>query len=117
MAGDWIKVSTDIAKKPEVIIGARTLSVSRYEFVGICVGFWAWADHQTADGYLAGMEPDDLDAIMERQGFGAVMKRIGWLLQDDGGLMVPNFERHNGRSGKRRASDANRKREARCRNG
>ena len=111
MAGDWIKIRSDISRTREVAVGARKLAVSRHEYVGMCVAFWTWADHQTVDGYLPAMTPNDIDSVLDAsEGFAETLKAVGWLMQDDGGLLVPNFERHNGTSGKRRAVDAERKR-------
>ncbi len=114
MAGDWIKIRSDISRTREVAVGARKLAVDRHAYVGMCVAFWTWADHQTVDGYLPNMTPDDIDSVIDAvEGFADSLKQVGWLLQDDGGLLVPNFERHNGTSGKRRAVDAERKRRQR----
>tara|TARA_B100001094_G_scaffold89840_1_gene85838 strand:- start:64 stop:426 length:363 start_codon:yes stop_codon:yes gene_type:complete len=113
MAGDWIKVSSDICSKREVIVGARFMGRDRFSYVGLCIAFWTWADAQTVDGFLHGLTCEDVDAVIDAPGFGESLKYVGWLLEDDHGLTVPNFERHNGRSGKRRATDNARKREAR----
>lgn len=107
----WIKVETTILRKREVFLLARALQITRHQAVGLCVAFWAWADHETEDGYLPGLRPADIDAIVEHEGFGAAMatEEIGWLEADDGGLLIPNWQRHHGSSAKRRALDQKRK--------
>lgn len=36
-------------------------------------------------------------------GFADALIQVGWLVENDGGLSLPNFERHNGKSSKKRA--------------
>lgn len=33
-------------------------------------------------------------------GFADALIQVGWLVENDGGLSLPNFERHNGKSSK-----------------
>jgi hypothetical protein len=46
-------------------------------------------------------------------GFAAAMSTVGWLEEDAESLVLPEFDTHNGQSAKRRAQDADRKREVR----
>jgi hypothetical protein len=46
-------------------------------------------------------------------GFGAAMEAVGWLEDDGESLCTPRFDEHNGQSAKRRATEAERKREVR----
>lgn len=110
MAANWIKVRVDLERTPEVIRLARALGIEIPHAVGLLVRFWGWADEQTATGQLEGLTLDDVDAAIRMDGFGRAMAGVGWLLVDDIGLIVPNFERHMSQSAKRRALDAGRKR-------
>ena len=46
-------------------------------------------------------------------GFAAQMVRVEWLVENAESLSVPRFDEHNGQSAKRRATETQRKREAR----
>ncbi len=109
MAAPWIKVRTNLRDQREVFVVARRLGLARDHVVGLCVRFWAWADSQTTDGTIDGIRPDDLDAIVEHAGFAAALAEAGWLLVDDRGVIIPNFDRHNGESAKKRVLAAERK--------
>lgn len=113
MAGDWIKVETVTADKAEVHAVADALGISPDAAFGIIVRFWIWADQQTEDGYIPHAKPAYIDRIMQREGFAAAMVQADWLEQDSGGMLIPNFERHNGKSSKRRALSCERKRKER----
>ena len=105
MADDWIKVRTVLHEQRETLIVARELGVARLYAVGMCVRFWGWADSNTVDGNLPNMTPADLDEVMGVQGFARAMMLAGWLVADERGLLIPNHDRHNGKSAKRRAMD------------
>ncbi|MBN2582550.1 MAG: hypothetical protein JXL80_05735 [Planctomycetes bacterium] len=115
MAGDWIKVRTNIHEQREIVIVARQLGLVREHVVGLCVRFWGWADSNTADGNLPNMTGGDLDEIVGVEGFSEAMKLAGWLVEDERGLLIPNHDRHNGTSAKKRALAMNRKQAQRSR--
>ena len=104
----WIKVETNTATKAEVLRIAASLGANRHEALGLCVAFWAWADGETDDGFLAGCTPELVDAVIGRPGFCRAMIAAGWLLEDSGGLLVPFYARHQGKSAKARALAAER---------
>lgn len=106
MAAPWIKVRSDLRDQREVFVMARKLDLPRDYVVGLCFHFWAWADGQTTDGAVDGIRPADIDAIVEHQGFAQAMAEAGWLQVDERGVILPNFDRHNGESAKKRAMDA-----------
>jgi hypothetical protein len=106
---NWIKIGTDIERKPEVIRISRAMRIETPHAVGLLVRFWSWADEQTANGRIDGLTTDDLDTALRTPGLGMALVDVGWLLADDEGLIVPHFDRHMGQSAKRRAMDASRK--------
>ena len=113
MAVPWIKVRTNVRDQREVFVTARRLGLARDHAVGLCVRFWAWADSQTTDGIIDGIRPADIDAVVEHEGFAAALVDAGWLLVDERGVIIPNFDRHNGESAKKRVLAAERKRRQR----
>lgn len=104
MAGDWLKWTKGLTQKDGVIRIARQLGISRREAACCCMEVWEWADSNTTDGAVAGVPSAFLDEVVSITGFGAAMKAAGWLLEDDaGGIVFPNFDRHNTNSAKKRA--------------
>ena len=104
MAGEWIKVSTNLPEKPEVFQIARAIGKNVDHTVGLLFRFWCWADLNTVDGYVDGIEADDVDAIVRQEGFCRAMEIAGWVECNKicGGLTIKNFSRHNGESAKKR---------------
>ena len=116
MAGDWIPVSLDLPRKREVLIIASRLKWSRYEVVGRLVEFWAWVSTESVDGRIDGLSVDVLATIhgFDRRFLGVLLD-VGWLTQDEAGLIIPNFQRWLSHSAKRRLQAAERQRRARAR--
>ncbi len=103
MAGDWIKFEHATIDKPEVLKMAETLALHPDEVVGKLLRVWTWFDKQSTNGDAGGVTNVTLmkfiDRHVDRPGFAACMKLVGWLT-DEG---IPNFSRHNGESSKNRA--------------
>lgn len=100
--------------KPEVHALALELKIPRAEVLGCLFLVWRWFDQQTEDGQ-ARVTLETLDVYTARPGFAAAMAKVGWLKQAAGGLVaLPNFDRHNGKTAKKRAVTA--KRQAKFRN-
>ena len=75
---------------------------------------WCLFDVHSEDGILDGYTIETIDSHLRWDGFAAAMKSVGWLDDTDSkGLSLPRFDSHNGQSAKRRAQDADRKREDR----
>lgn len=103
MAGDWIKMRVDLATDPAVISIASSLDVTEFEVVGMLHHFWSWVDAQSRDGHAAGVTKKWIDRYVHRDGFSTELEKTGWLIADDTGITIPNFDRHNGASAKTRA--------------
>jgi hypothetical protein len=114
MAGDWIKMRSDLAEDPAVIRMAATLELDEFAVVGRLHAFWSWIDRQSRDGHAIGVTHSWLDRHVQRDGFAAAMVSVGWLQLGNGGLSIPNFDRHNGETAKTRALAANRKQKQRA---
>jgi len=72
--------------------------------------FWLWADSVSVDGVVDGVASRDIDAIVDAVGFSECLSRVGWLTFDDDieRIHIPNFDRHNGETAKKRAQKAKR---------
>ena len=114
MAGDWIKIRSNIKDDPDVIVIAGLLALDEYSVVGRLHAVWAWLDQHSKDGANVRITSASLDRLAGCPGFADAMREVGWLEGADGSFTFPDFDRHNGQSAKRRASDAKRKQESRA---
>jgi hypothetical protein len=113
MAGDWIKMRSNLWDDPRVARIVDATDTSEAAVVGALYWLWATADQHTEDGVLSGMSLRALDRKTGVQGFGAALVAIGWLAEHSEGVQVVRFEEHNGKSAKRRCSESVRKMSAR----
>ena len=128
MAGDWIKWTKGLARKPEVLCIAARLGKTRHEVAGLLMELWEWADENVVfDAAVSGSEPDSdcgtvrlgdqpkqlLDVVSGVSGFADALAAVNWIEVRSGSLTFPNFGRHNGKTAKARALDSTRKRTAR----
>lgn len=121
MAGDWIKMRTDLFTHPKIVRmssalkadGRPALKADRLRTVGGLLSVWCLFDAHSADGRLASYSFEAVDEHVGIPGFAQAMADVEWLAQDAEGLVLPDFDKHNGQSAKRRAQDADRKREVR----
>lgn len=113
MAGDWIKMRADLHTHPKVVRMASALKADRLRIVGGLHSAWCLFDVHSVDGFLDGYSADTLDDLIGFPGFSRAMMAVGWLEENGESLVMPHFEAHNGQSAKRRAQDADRKRNVR----
>lgn len=108
MAGDWIKMRTDLDEDPSVIGIALATGLEEDVVVGKLWKLWKWANQQTRDGNAVGVSEKWVDRYLRVDGFSAAMAKFGWLVVSEDGINFPNFDRHNGKSAKERALTAKR---------
>lgn len=113
MAGDWIKMRSDLFTHPKVVRISSALKADTLRTVGGLMSAWCLFDAHSVDGTLEGYTPETLDSHLRWEGFSAAMIAVQWLTFDGESLALPEFDTHNGASAKRRAQDANRKRDVR----
>lgn len=113
MAGDWIKMRSDLGTHPKIVRISSALKADRLRVVGGLHAVWCLFDVHSVDGKLEGYTPDALDDLIGWSGFSAAMIAVDWLESDGESLTTPGFDEHNGQSAKRRAQEAERKRCAR----
>ncbi|AEC22307.1 hypothetical protein PT7_P071 (plasmid) [Pusillimonas sp. T7-7] len=109
MAGEWLKFDASTPDKPEVLAITVAMGWDDPDLtVGKLLRMWRWFDQQTIDGNAAGVTPSLLDRLLGVSGLCAAMESVGWLEVYDGGIILPNFDRHNGKTAKNRALTAKR---------
>ena len=118
MAGDWIKMRTDIYRDPKVCVISDILidgeselagyvnqltqramtvtrNVTRCATVGALVTVWGVMRHRGTrvgdDLSVTGVTPGIIDDIADMPGFGAAMVHVGWVLPSENGIVFPNF--------------------------
>ncbi|WP_198045311.1 hypothetical protein [Cupriavidus taiwanensis] len=101
---------TDLFTHPKVVRITSALKADRLRTVGGLMSVWCLFDVHSIDGTLEGYDCATVDEMIGWPGFADAMKAVGWLDETPEGLVLPEFETHNGQSAKRRAQDADRKR-------
>lgn len=110
----WIKVDHDLHEKPEVAAIAAALGLDTDTVVGKLLRVWRWFDKHTHDG-CANVALEFHDRIAGHVGFARAMQNSGWLVvRKSGRSSVPNFDRHNSKSAKRRVLAAESMKRLRC---
>ncbi len=123
MAGDWLKWTKGLSRKPEVFRLANKLGIDRHEVAGRLMTLWEWADDNINDDQIdesgtasVTIEADQtklVDDIVGVAGFADAMSAVGWITIRNGSLAFPNFARHNGETSKQRALANDRKKRQR----
>lgn len=105
MAGEWIKVELATPDKPEVLRLSRILGIDKDAVFGKLIRLWAWFDKNSVDGVVDGVVDADIDSLCFQPGFATALVSVKWLEIDTAAerITLPNFERHNGESAKKRA--------------
>jgi hypothetical protein len=109
MAGDWLKFEVNTPEKPEVL--AITIAMGWDDpdlTVGKLLRVWRWFDQHTEEGNAANVTTALLDRIVGVTGFCQAMANVGWLVINECGISLPNFDRHNGKTAKNRSLTAKR---------
>jgi hypothetical protein len=108
MAGEWIKMRTNLWDDPRVSKLCDITQQSEAAVVGACYWLWTAADEHTEDGFMPGLSVAAIDRKTGIRGFGAGLVSIGWLAESEDGVRIEKFTEHNGKSAKTRAQGAKR---------
>lgn len=108
MAGDWLKFEKSTSDKPEVWAMADALSIDPDAVVGKLLRVWSWFDEQSEEGNAPSVSKSLLDRRVGVTGFCDSMVSCGWMQEEGGEVVLPNFDRHNGQTAKNRALTAKR---------
>ncbi len=109
MAGEWIKMRTNLWNDPRVSRLCDLTDQPEAMIIGGLYWLWAMADEHSEDGFLPELTLRSIDRKTGVKGLGQALIDIGWMVELEDGLQVANFDEHNGASAKRRTMDAKRK--------
>ena len=110
MGMDWIKVRRCLRNHVQVVKLAEILNIQdRDVVVGKLVRFWLWVTENTTTGKLKDMSIDTINVVMEMDGFGEAMLKVGWMKVSGRSLKIPDYDRHMSYHAAARAGEAARK--------
>lgn len=84
------------------------LKIPTYDVVGRICCIWLWFDANTTVGSTKSNVKFRLDKTVEKVGFCDAMISVGWMMEMNGEISIPNYERHNSKNAKSRALGAKR---------
>ena len=103
MAGDWIKVEKRTPRKYEILTIAEVCGVSVGDAFLAWFQLWSWLDEETDSGHLPKLSPQKCDYLGGLPKLGQALAECGWVeFTPDGGAIIHNWDRHNGKSAKKR---------------
>ena len=105
----WIKMGVGLRRHPKVVRLASALKADRLRVVGALHAVWCVFDEHSNDGRLYGYSSAIMDEEIGWRGFSKAMQGIGWLVEAEDSLTVPDYEEHNGPTARRRATETVRK--------
>lgn len=112
MAGDWIKMRTNLATDPKVIGIAERIGVPVPHAIGCLYMLWSWASEHTIDGNAPSVTVSWIDRYLGVEGFGQALSEVDWLQVIDAatgrGVRLPRFDSHCSQTAKQRALTARR---------
>ena len=114
MAGDWIKLRKKLLRDGRVINMSRKCHATRVTIIGALVTLWCLADEYAEEsGLLPGYSTDDIDREVDVLEFCAALPTDWMEVKEDGSIILPNYQEHNGVTAKNRALAASRKQRSR----
>lgn len=90
MAGDWIKMRTGLAQKPQAFQIAEMTSLSVKEVVATLYEVACWFRSHGKEGKHF-CEPSIVSLLVGVPGFGEAMISVGWMQAIDGALVLRGF--------------------------
>lgn len=108
MAGEWIKVRTNLWTDPRISQLCDLTDSSKPAVVGALYWLWSSADEHTQNGHMPGLSIKAIDRESGVPGMGAALLSIDWIADTPGGITLTRFQEHNGSSAKSRAQTAKR---------
>lgn len=115
MAGDWIKMRSNLWDDPRVTRMVDVTDSSEAAVIGALYWLWATADQHSGDGWMPGLTLRQIDRKAGVPGIGAALQLVGWVEVTEDGVKLARFAEHNGDSAKSRLETARRVQEHRKR--
>lgn len=81
---------------------------SEAAIIGSLYWLWATADQHTEDGLMNGLTLRGIDRKTGVKGFAQALISVGWIVEAPEGILIVDFEKHNGSSAKKRMETAKR---------
>ncbi len=94
MAGDWIKIKSNLKHEAEVSRISHACNVTKTNAGGCLTVCWGWLDSQTEDGKGVLLSREEVNSIVELPGFAEALEDVGWLSGNDWSLEITGFEIH-----------------------
>lgn len=117
MAGDWLPVRVWITKTHEIAVIAERCEMATETVAGHLLNLWSFASENTENGVLEKMTFVSLVcAIGAHESFWRAAEFAGWLVCDDRGIVIPNWDNWMSCSAKKRLKDRLRKKLQRRKN-
>lgn len=110
---DWIKLEKSTPDKPEILEMAEFLEIDPDAVMGKMIRVWSWLDSNSENGHTSNVTSVLIKRITCHNKFPDAMIHVGWLEKTDSGYSIPHYDRHLGKSSKKRALDAERQRKSR----
>lgn len=108
MAGEWVKMRTNLWDDPRVSKLCDATGQSEATVIGGLYWLWTAADEHTEDGFMPGLSINAIDRKTGVRGLGAGLAAVGWIADAEEGITISRFTEHNGKSAKTRAQTAKR---------
>lgn len=108
MAGDWIKMRTNLWDDPRVSMICDQTGQGEAAVIGALYWLWSAADEHSEDGIMVGLSISGIDRKTGVKGIGAALVDVGWLADHPEGIRIIRFDEHNGASAKKRILTARR---------
>jgi hypothetical protein len=108
MAGDWIKMRSNLWDDPRVSALCDATNQPEAMVIGALYWLWSAADQHTEDGIMPGLSLRQIDRKTGVPGFAQALCNIGWMADHPEGVRICNFTEHNGESAKKRCQTAKR---------
>lgn len=108
MAGDWIKMRSNLWDDPRVSGLCDMTGAIEATVIGGLYWLWATADQHSESGVLPGLTTRAIDRKTGVAGLGEALVSIGWLQVEPLGVVLIRFDEHNGATAKKRAVTAKR---------
>ncbi len=113
----WIKVMKGTPNKPVMAEIRRWCGCTKAEAFLAFFELYSYFDGVTADGFIPFFRKEDADERGGLAGLGGAMEAVGWMTFHSDGARVIGWEKHNGKSAKKRLLDSERQNRCRSKNG